>query len=91
MIKRTIDRTWLDNEPNKEELEELLIKSEKVLAILSKVCYNRIRECEKSRSKSVKYDDAAWQYRQADLNGYIRAMREIAELTDLIRGNTNDR
>lgn len=74
---------WFNNLPSnqQEDFKKLVTGSHKVLDRLKEICYNTIQNGE--LTKQVDYDCPSWAYKQADLNGYLRAYREIAELATL--------
>ena len=61
----------------KSKFKENIIGSQKVLDKLRDMCYNSIKN-----GKSSDYDNPSWAYKQADQNGYNRALEEIISLLD---------
>lgn len=74
---------WYQHRPKGEhdEVKNIVVNSQKVLDILGEVCYNTIQNGVKTNV--VDYDCPSWSHKQADLNGYLRAYREILQLTNL--------
>lgn len=70
---------------HKQEIQQIVNGSQKVLDILLDICYNTIQDSEKSRV-SRNFDNPSWAYEQAYLNGYIKAYSEISLLC-----NTSDK
>lgn len=81
-VRLAID--WYDGQENREEFKQLVVQSKLVLDQLRKICDNRIREYGKIRENKTDYADVAWPLVQADLNGYIRGIREMKMLLTLI-------
>ncbi len=81
--KITLSTAWYEGQ-NQEDFKKLVIQSSVVLAQLRKICYNRIREYKISQALQPDYKDSAWAYKQADSNGYIRALSDMAELLNVI-------
>lgn len=74
---------WFSNLPSnqQEDFKQLVLSSSKLLDRLKEICYTTIQNGE--LTKQVDYDCPSWAYKQADLNGYMRAYREIADLADI--------
>lgn len=74
---------WFSNLPKdkQEEFKKNVISSQKVLDRLREICYNTIQNG--VAAKETDYDSPSWAYKQADLNGYLRAYREIMQLATL--------
>lgn len=68
----------LSNPKDKESFKKSLLGSKIVLDRLKEICYNKINSGEKA--SVMDYDNPSWAYRQAHLNGYLQAYREISEL-----------
>ena len=71
------------SEGDKKAMEELLHANKLFLDKFSELCYTRIKELEKARRKDPDYTDSNWATKQADMNGYIRAMHDMTELLKL--------
>lgn len=63
----------------KEDFEELFRNNTIIREQLTKVVADKRKE----HTKATDYDNPSWSHRQADLNGYNRALNEILELIDL--------
>lgn len=77
---------WFQHLKDKQEQEnfkEYVRNSKDLLDRLTDLCYNYIKDAEKSSPND--YDSPAWAYRQADKIGYIRALKQIIELTKIER------
>lgn len=73
--------TWTQSIRDPEEkvkFEQHVLSSQKVLDKLREIVYNKVLDGEKV--KVVDYDNPSWSHRQADLNGYVRGLREVIEL-----------
>lgn len=64
------------NPAEQAELRSLFNNSEKILDLLSDLCYNSIIELESARINSD-YDSPSWAFKQAHLNGKIEALKEV--------------
>lgn len=76
--------TWFLGATSKEDREAItskIVASTGALDILKTVCYNMIKEADKTSHKD--YDSPSWAFKQADQNGYIRALKEIVELINI--------
>lgn len=71
---------WFSNLPKdkQDEFKKLVLGSQKVLDRAREICYNKIMELESPPTGD--YDSPSWAYKQADRNGYIRALKEIEKL-----------
>lgn len=68
--------------PEEQEKRRLAVESAaSALDILAKMCYNSISDIEKV--SITDYDSPSWSHKQADQNGYARAMREIIKLCEI--------
>lgn len=74
---------WFNHLPKdkQEDFKNHLKNSTKVLDRLKEICYNVIQNGEKVSVQD--YENPSWAYKQADMNGYLRAYREIADLCNL--------
>lgn len=74
---------WFSHLPKEqqEDFKKLVLGSHKVLDRLSEICYNVIQSG--VQTAKADYESPSWAYKQADLNGYLRAYREIMALTQL--------
>lgn len=66
------------SEDERIKFTELFESSSLILDKLSKILYNRINSGESV--KTIDYDSPSWSHKQADLNGYLRAHKEIIDL-----------
>jgi hypothetical protein len=74
---------WYQHRPQSEqaEVKNIVVNSQKLLDILKEVCYNTIQNGVKTQEAD--YDCPSWAFKQADLNGYLRAYNEILQLANL--------
>ena len=74
---------WYSHLPSNEQAEakNIVVNSQKLLDILSTICYNTIQNGVKT--KEADYDCPSWSHKQAHLNGYLQAYNEILQLTNL--------
>lgn len=72
----------LKTDEEKRRFKELWDGSRVVLDKLKKICYNRYKEKDELKSSLTDYDNPNWAYRQADLNGYFRAYKEIIKFLE---------
>jgi hypothetical protein len=69
---------WYSHIKDKEEVEEFqqrIILAKPVLERLNIIIEGKLATA--NANSTNQYDQAAWAYKQADLNGYNRAMRDI--------------
>ena len=71
----------LKTQAEQEEFKKVVLNSNLVLDRLRDLCYNTIKNGEKS--SLTDYDSPSWAYKQADQLGYNRAYQEIITLLDL--------
>ena len=74
---------WFSNLPkDKQQERKQLVEANKfILDILSEIVYNMgITE---ERVVVSDYDSPSWSHKQADRNGYLRALRDIESLINL--------
>lgn len=75
---KTVWTQGLRNPTEKEEFEKIVYASKKVLDKLKDIVYNKINGVEKTSLQD--YESPSWAYRQADINGYRRAMEEMLSI-----------
>lgn len=63
------------------KLKEYIAGNKKLLDILYKVVYNKFKDTEKV--SLTDYENSAWPYRQAHLNGKKEAFTELLNLLDM--------
>lgn len=68
----------LQTREEKDEFIKQIVGSAHVLNIYRKVIEDRKKISEESKESD--YNDASWAYKQADNNGYIRALKEVLRL-----------
>jgi len=68
---------WFNNLPKQDQdkFKQEVLNSKKVLDKLLEIVYNMRVE-----SRTNDYDSPSWAFKQADMNGYNRALEEIATL-----------
>lgn len=71
----------LPNQAEKEQFKKTVLASKIVLDRLQEICYNKIKNGEKT--SETDYDSPSWAYLQADRNGFLRAYREILTLLNV--------
>lgn len=73
---------WTKDLPasEREDFTKIVLNSSLAIDKLRKIVYNRVISGEKVVVDD--YDSPSWSHKQADLNGYNRALREILELLD---------
>lgn len=79
-----IQTKWLEGlkDPSeREQFKQTVIGSKKVLDKAREIVYNSIKEAEKVRISD--YDSPSWSHKQADQNGYVRALREVMLLLEV--------
>lgn len=69
-----------DARDNVEERKALVKASRPILKVLKNILDRKLKEAGRDAVSRPDYTDAAWAYVQADYNGYIRALEEIAKL-----------
>lgn len=75
---------WYQHLRNKEEQEKFkqIVQSSKItLDRLNEIVYTMIKSGESTSEED--YESPSWAYRQADRNGYIRALQTITKLIDI--------
>lgn len=74
---------WLADLPPKEaqQFKQTVLGSVKVLDKASQIVYNMIKSQE--RVSVTDYESPSWAYRQADRNGYIRALEQVIKLLNV--------
>ena len=60
---------------DRAKAEEIFKKSDFLLDILAKVCYNIIRESQEVTTND--YSSSSWAYEQAHRNGKVEALQQI--------------
>lgn len=79
-----MDSRWLKYETDTsqhEDLKKRIASCNDVLGILAKLVQEKLDANQIVRLPD--YNDSAWACKQADLNGYIRALEEIQKLLDI--------
>lgn len=77
---------WFNHLPKdeQEQFKQQVHGCKKVLDRLGEICYTMRVE-----SKSTDYDSPSWAFKQADANGYNRAIEDIVKFLDVAsRDNT---
>lgn len=74
---------WLKHLPNEEheDFKKRLLSVQDVLEVLDNILLEFQTGVEIARMPD--YESASWAYKQADINGYIRAIQEVRRLIDL--------
>lgn len=78
-----IQMQWLAGlkEPERSQFKQTVIGSKKVLDKAREIVYNIVKEAEKVRISD--YDSPSWSHKQADQNGYVRALHEVMLLLEV--------
>jgi hypothetical protein len=79
-----IQTKWLEGfktQQERDQFKQTVIGSKKVLDKAVQIVYNSIKEAEKVRISD--YDSPSWSHKQADQNGYVRALREVMLLLEV--------
>jgi hypothetical protein len=71
------------NDGDKESRRRLVYAQREVLDLLSKILKEEHDALLKQAQSPDRFIHAAWPYEQADLNGQMRALRTILEMTSL--------
>ncbi len=77
--KKKLSLSLFKDLEDKEAFEKLFRNNSIIREQLSKVVAGKRKE----HIKTPDYDNPSWSHRQADLNGYNRALNEILDLIDL--------
>lgn len=74
---------WLKHLPtgDHEDFKKRLLSVQDVLEVLDNILLGFQNGVEIARMPD--YESASWAYKQADINGYIRAIQEVRKLIDL--------
>ncbi len=67
--------------PDAPKFRQSVVDSKIVLDKLKLICYNMLLESEKSTKTD--YDSPSWAFKQADRNGYKRALEKVIELATI--------
>lgn len=80
-----MDVAWTrgKSEEEKKLYVESLKRTKWVLDDLNKLIDSNLRGTEVAEGKVAAYDNPNWAFRQADANGYKRALRDIKTLTTI--------
>lgn len=68
---------------DKAEFEKYVSNSKALLDRLRELLVRKIESAEKDRIDKGGYENASWPYKQADINGYVRALHEVKQLINL--------
>lgn len=76
----SVDMKWVQGiaSEKKEPFEQLLRNSSIVFTKLTEILENLDRD--NLKTTKTDYDSPSWAYRQADQNGYRRALRDVINL-----------
>lgn len=80
MSKTRVASLWTRSAKTQEQKEELrlnLAAAEPIMQILDSFVEAKLDRAERG---DADYNDAAWAYKAADLNGYRRALEEMRDL-----------
>lgn len=69
-----------EDEEQLKELAELILSSTRIFSEVEKIIDNMIESKHKLNVSMSEYDKPSWAYKQADTNGYLRALNEIKKL-----------
>lgn len=71
----------IKDEEEKVDFKAYIANSTALLDRLTDIINMKIDAAEKARVSEKGYDNATWPFKQADLNGFVRALNEIKTLT----------
>jgi len=71
----------IKNEEERKEFKAYIANSSALLDRLTDIINQKISAAEKTRLSEKDYALTTWPFKQADLNGYLRAFNEIKTLT----------
>ena len=71
----------IKDDEEKEEFRKYVNNSSALLDRLTEIVNIKIAAAERSRLSEKDYALAMWPFKQADLNGYLRALNEMKTLT----------
>lgn len=74
---------WYSSLPKaeQEEFKKLVLGSQKILDKAAEIVYNM--SITESKVSTTDYDSPSWSHKQADRNGYLRALNELYALLKL--------
>ena len=67
----------------KKKFEELVIHNTTLLRRLTDIISRKIDTANKKNLSKQGYEDSTWAFKQADHVGYVRALNEILQLTNI--------
>lgn len=70
----------IKDEKEKKEFKEYIENSTALLNRLTDILKNKSNAAESLRLSEKDFHMSSWPYRQADLNGYLRALKEMKEI-----------
>ena len=76
---------WYSNLPKQEQeaRKRFVLSNEKVLDIAREIVYNM--SIVESKPETADYDSPSWAYKQADSNGYRRALEDVIKLLTITK------
>ncbi len=67
----------------KKKFEALVLNNTTLLKRLTDIISRKIDTANKKHISKEAYQDSTWAFKQADYVGYVRALNEMLQLTDL--------
>jgi len=83
MNKKSFNVFWTQHLLQGEKKEEFIKHMRAARPILERVSLYIDRKIGDEVLPEADYDSASWAYKQADHNGYVRAMKEVQEFVNL--------
>lgn len=85
MGKSRLSILWTKNREGLDAVAfgERVVNSHDVLFRLQEILKDKISDARQSQLSSSSFDKPSWAYKQADLNGYQRALEEITHLIEI--------
>lgn len=80
---KTIWYKWADSEADKKDIKDRFDACLDTRKLLARIIETKLSSEDSSNLSKEGYDSPNWAYKQADLVGYKRAMKEILSLLDL--------
>jgi hypothetical protein len=85
-LKKPVPVDWFRNLPEdeQEKFKELLRSSHRVLGRQKKILEQRLVDLEIKEVAEASYENPAWAYKQAHLNGRRAAIHDLLKLLDFL-------
>lgn len=79
----------ISDEKEKEHFKSQVLGSKTVLNRLQALINEMKEDADQTELNTKIYDIPNWDYRQADMNGYKRCLKQISKIINLDQGNIN--